>query len=101
MSNEEIKQIKETLKYYETTKTEPTYCEELITTGELKRIVEEIERLNNILIELVKWLHSEIKRLDKMQDTYDKHGKKKDPNIIYISGAYIEVLDKLQELTVE
>lgn len=59
----------------------------------------EIERLNNVLIELVKWLHNEIKRLDKMQDTYDKHGKKKDPNIIYISGAYIEVLDKLQELT--
>ena len=37
-------------------------------------------------------------RLDEIQETYDKYGKKKDPNIIYISGAYNEVLDKLQEL---
>lgn len=76
------------------------YVRNMIDTIENKQ-QQEIERLNNILIELVKWLHSEIKRLDKMQDTYDKHGKKKDPNIIYISGAYIEVLDKLQELTGE
>lgn len=55
MSSEEIKQIKETLKYYETTKTEPTYCEELITTGELKRIVEEIERLNNIINKAIEY----------------------------------------------
>lgn len=63
--------------------------------------LKEIERLNNIINELEKWLNNEIKRLDEMQGTYDKYGKKKDANIIYISGAYNEVLDKLQELTGE
>lgn len=58
----------------------------------------EVYSLTNIIIELEKWLNNEIKRLDEIQDTYDKYGKKKDANIIYISGAYNEILDKLQEL---
>ena len=49
MSEKEISDIRETLRYYETTQIEPTYCEELITTGELKRLLEEIERLQDQL----------------------------------------------------
>ena len=85
MSSEEIKQIKETLKYYETTKTEPTYCEELITTGELKRTVEEIERLNNIINELEKWLKEK-----QILYGINQQG--------FSCGVCGEALDKLQEL---
>ena len=100
MSSEEIKQIKETLKYYETTKTEPTYCEELITTGKLKRTVEEIERLNNIINELEKYCNNEInegnKALEKLSEIYNSSDTES-----YIKGQQVKckhILNKLQEL---
>ena len=49
----------------------------------------ETERLNNIINELEKWLKEEIERLMTIEQSN---------NVIFLIGAYTEVLDKLQEL---
>ena len=49
----------------------------------------EIERLNNIINGLEKWLKEEVERLMTIEQSN---------NVIFLIGAYTEVLDKLQEL---
>ena len=49
----------------------------------------EIERLNNIINELEKWLKEEIERLMTIEQSN---------NVIFLIGAYTEVLDKIKEL---
>ena len=89
MSEKEISDIRETLRYYETTQTEPTYCNELITTGALKQLLEEIERLNNIINELENWLKEESEKLHNIAgDNFTTVGQ----------AVYEETLNKLQEL---
>jgi hypothetical protein len=62
--------------------------------------MKEIERLNNIINELEKWLESEIKRLEKIQNP--KRGVKpygqEYNNYTLLIGAYDRALDKLKEL---
>lgn len=52
----------------------------------------EIERLNNIINELEEFLKQEIERLMHIEQSN---------NVIFIIGAYTEVLDKIQELKKE
>ena len=61
----------------------------------------EIERLNNIINELEKWLRSEIKRIEELQNPAKSKVKpygEEYNNYTLIIGAYDNVLDKLQEL---
>ena len=66
----------------------------------IKKVLEEIKRLNNIINEYYKWLESEIKRLEKIQNP--KRGVKpygqEYNNYTLIIGAYDNALDKLREL---
>ena len=83
MSEEELISIKNRLDKILNSGKEPVYCEELITTGELQRLLEEIERLNNIITELEKWLNEYWQNI---------------PNHFGESDILEEVLDKLKEL---
>ena len=56
---------------------------------EVQSLNREIERLNNIINGLEKWLKEEVERLMTIEQSN---------NVIFLIGAYTEVLDKLQEL---
>ena len=61
----------------------------------------EVERLNNIINELEKWLKSEIKRIEELQNPAKSKIKpygEEYNNYTLIIGAYDNVLDKLDEL---
>lgn len=61
----------------------------------------EIERLKNIINELEKWLESEIKRIEELQNPAKSKVKpygEEYNNYTLIIGAYDNALDKLQEL---
>ena len=70
----------------------------------IQRIImkqEEIERLNNIINELEKWLEMEIKRIEELQNPAKSKVKPYGEEYNYytlIIGAYDNALDKLQEL---
>ena len=66
-----------------------------------KKQDKETERLNNIINELEKWLRSEIKRIEELQNPAKSKVKpygEEYNNYTLIIGAYDNVLDKLQEL---
>ena len=84
MSEEELISIKNRLDKILNSCKEPVYCEELITTGELQRLLEEIERLKNIINEFKKWLIAK-------GETIPYHH-------LAESNLIDEVLDKLIEL---
>ena len=87
MSEIEINNIKNNLEKILNSGKEPIYCEELITSGELKRLLEEIERLNNIIKEFEKELEKE-RKIDRPRDDYN-YG---------LTNALDYVWYKLQEL---
>ena len=61
---------------------------------------DEIKRLNNIINELEKWLESELKRLEKIQNPnrgVKPYGQEYN-NYTLLIGAYDNALDKLREL---
>ena len=64
------------------------------------RYKKENQRLNNVLNELEKWLNSEIKRIEKLQnDTKNvKPYGQEFNNYVLIIDTYNYVLDKLNEL---
>lgn len=66
----------------------------------IKNKDKEIEKLNNIINKLEKWLESEIQRLEKIQNS--KKGVKpygqEYNNLTLLIGAYDNALDELREL---
>lgn len=75
--------------------------EPMLNWKDLKLILDEIERLNNIINELEKWLENEIKRIEELQNSVKSKVKpygEEYNNYTLIIGAYDNVLDKLQEL---
>jgi hypothetical protein len=57
MTNE-IKEIQERLDYHKAIGIEPEYCEDLITTGELQRLLDYITNLQQRIdkaVEYIKW----------------------------------------------
>ena len=74
-------------------------CKEMFL--ENQKSLKEIERLNNIINELEKWLRSEIKRIEELQNPAKSKIKpygEEYNNYTLIIGAYDNALDKLQEL---
>ena len=73
----------------------------LYTQEYVDDLQKEIERLNNIINELEKWLKNEIKRIEDLQNPAKSKIKpygEEYNNYTLIIGAYDNALDKLQEL---
>ena len=104
--NKEIKEIikfKDILNYYKVKQIEPTYCEELITTGELQRLLDYITNLQEQVNEYEELIDIQDKR--EYHKRYLEERRKEQPNLLYpdydeIYKRYYEqkdIIDKLQE----
>lgn len=102
MSEERIQEIKDSINFqYELIVSKGIDKSALLFTDEEQELLEEVERLNNIINELKKWLRSEIKRIEELQNPAKSKIKpygEEYNNYTLIIGAYDNVLYKLQEL---
>ena len=65
--NEEIKEILDKLNFYKNRQKEPIYCEELITTGELQRLLDYITNLQQYYYDIVNKYEDLIEKYEKLQ----------------------------------
>ena len=95
--NKELETLKQPQVFIDTQDMEERYGEDLYK----EYLEKENKRLNNIINELEKWLRSEIKRIEELQNPAKSKVKpygEEYNNYTLIIGAYDNVLDKLQEL---
>ena len=94
MSEERLQEIKDSIEFQYTLAKAKGYDNALLFTNEEEELVEEIERLNNIINELEKWLEVNLTNLEKEKanNTYDKGLKQG----MLSNGRLIK--NKLQEL---
>ena len=88
MSEERLQEIKDSIEFQYTLAKAKGYDNALLFTNEEEELVEEIERLNNIINELEKWL-------DEEYQYYDKYGSAPTGCAM---GQINRTKDKLQEL---